>query len=134
MGEMSVSAFDRTLLYGLGAFETVRLFGGAPYLLERHLQRLHRSLAAIGLPVPDHVAAVERGLAELAAANAAPDALARVTVTAGSVTSTRIPKVGKRSGPSSVATNTTSWGAPSRFTTKIVTSSANTVLWAGAMV
>ena len=45
----TVSVLDRTLQWGLGAFETLRLHGGRPFLLERHLARLGRSLAAVGL-------------------------------------------------------------------------------------
>ena len=84
VGEMSVPVVDRTLIYGLGAFETVRLFGGRAYLLERHLDRLHRSLEALDLPVPAAVACIADGLGALSEADGAPDALARVTVTAGS--------------------------------------------------
>ncbi len=81
---LRVSAFDRTLLYGLGAFETVRLFGGRAYLLDRHLDRLARSLDAVGLAVPPAVDALEAGLDALVARNGTPDCLARITVTAGS--------------------------------------------------
>jgi len=52
VGELAVSALDRTVLYGLGAFETVRLHGGRPFLFDRHLARLRRSLASVGLPRP----------------------------------------------------------------------------------
>ncbi|HTE05201.1 MAG TPA: aminotransferase class IV [Planctomycetota bacterium] len=80
---LTVSALDRTLLYGLGAFETVRLHGGRPFLFDRHLARLRRSLASVGLAAPDALARLPAGVPALAAAAEAPSALCRVTVTAG---------------------------------------------------
>jgi branched-subunit amino acid aminotransferase/4-amino-4-deoxychorismate lyase len=82
--EARVSVFDRTLLYGLGAFETFRLWGGVPFLLERHVQRMRRSLAALDLPDPPGLERLGEGVAALAAAAGTPDAICRVTVTAGS--------------------------------------------------
>lgn len=79
-----VSALDRTLLYGLGAFETFRLFGGVPFRLDRHLARLRRSLEALDLESPPGVEALPAGVAALSRACAAPAAICRVTVTAGS--------------------------------------------------
>lgn len=98
VGEVSVPAFDRTVLYGLGAFETVRLHGGKPFLFERHVQRLRRSLAAIGLPAPAALEALPAGVVELAARADASSCVCRVTVTGGSA-----PEVG---GPARSAQRT----------------------------
>lgn len=84
VSEVSVPALDRTVLYGLGAFETVRLHGGRPFLFDRHVQRLRRSLAAIGLPAPPALDVLPAGVVELAARADAPSCVCRVTVTAGS--------------------------------------------------
>jgi len=81
--EVTVPAFDRTLLYGLGAFETVRVHGGRAFLLERHLARLERSLAALGLAVPPAVSGLPEGVAALADADGVDEALCRITVSAG---------------------------------------------------
>jgi branched-chain amino acid aminotransferase len=81
--EAVVSVMDRTLLYGLGAFETVRLHGGRPFLLERHVDRMRRSLAAIHLPAPPLLERLRDGVPELAARLDASSALCRITVTAG---------------------------------------------------
>lgn len=81
--EARVSALDRTLLYGLGAFETFRLHGGRPFLIDRHLHRLRSALAAMRLDVPSCVDALPEGVIELAARLGRPSALCRVTVTAG---------------------------------------------------
>ncbi|MHC4845616.1 MAG: aminotransferase class IV, partial [Planctomycetota bacterium] len=78
-----VSALDRTLLYGLGAFETFRLHGGRPFMLDRHLARMRGTLESMRLDVPELLAALPDGVAELAARLRKPNALCRVTVTAG---------------------------------------------------
>jgi len=83
LSEVTVPAGDRTVLYGLGAFETVRLHGGRPFLFERHLVRLRRSLAAIGLAAPSALEALPAGVVELAARADAPSCVCRVTVTGG---------------------------------------------------
>lgn len=81
--EVTVSAFDRTLLYGLGAFETVRLYGGRPFLLERHVARLRRSLGSVGLAVPAAVESLARDVPALAERAGHSSCLCRITVTAG---------------------------------------------------
>ena len=51
--EARVSAMDHGFLYGDSVYETVRTFHGAPFVLERHIDRLQRSLERhfIELPV-----------------------------------------------------------------------------------
>ena len=46
-----VSALDHGLTVGDGVFETLKFVDGAPFALTRHLARLARSCAAMGLPV-----------------------------------------------------------------------------------
>jgi branched-chain amino acid aminotransferase len=48
-----VSAFDHGLTVGDGAFETVKVVDGVPFALRRHLDRLSRSAAGLGLPAVD---------------------------------------------------------------------------------
>jgi 4-amino-4-deoxychorismate lyase len=45
----TVSAFDRGLQYGDGVFETLTCIDGRPRFLERHLERLERGRARLGL-------------------------------------------------------------------------------------
>lgn len=48
-----VSVFDRGFLYGDSIYEVMRTSGGHPVDLDRHLERLQRSAAAIALDPPD---------------------------------------------------------------------------------
>jgi 4-amino-4-deoxychorismate lyase len=59
-------AGDDALLRGRAAFETTRVYGGSPFRLDAHLERLAESAASLGLPAPDPDAA--RRLAEAALA------------------------------------------------------------------
>ncbi|MFC4565914.1 aminotransferase class IV [Nocardiopsis mangrovi] len=51
--EARVPALDHGITVGDGVFETVKGVGGEPFALTRHLRRLARSAAGIGLPSPD---------------------------------------------------------------------------------
>ncbi len=84
-GSLRVGIADRVFEHGLGLFETLRTHHGRAPLLGRHLARLRRSAADLGidlgrvaLPGRDAVAAL------VAAAGIGPDVLLRLTVTAGS--------------------------------------------------
>jgi branched-chain amino acid aminotransferase len=44
---------DHGLTVGDGVFEAVKVIDGRPFALTRHLERLGRSAAALGLPTPD---------------------------------------------------------------------------------
>jgi branched-chain amino acid aminotransferase len=50
-----VSVFDHGFLYGEGVYETLRTYNRKPFLLDRHLRRLHRSadMIALGVPLTD---------------------------------------------------------------------------------
>ena len=81
---LAISALDRTFQHGLGLFETLRTWKGQPTLLTRHLDRLTRSAAELGLPLnrqdlPDQAAV--RDL--LAADGRESDAMLRITVSGG---------------------------------------------------
>lgn len=47
--EARISPFDHGFLYGMGLFETFRVYEGHPFLIEDHLGRLNSSLAMIGI-------------------------------------------------------------------------------------
>lgn len=81
-GEARISPFDHGLLTGDGVFETLRVYGGRPFAWTRHLERLARSAAGMGLPLP--AGEVLRGAAEaVLGANGLSEARLRITVTGG---------------------------------------------------
>jgi 4-amino-4-deoxychorismate lyase len=77
-----VAAADEGFSRGRAAFETLRVYGGRPFRLREHLERLAASAERLGLPAPDldHV----RGVAEAALdASGAADAGLRLYWTPG---------------------------------------------------
>jgi branched-chain amino acid aminotransferase len=79
-----VTVFDRGLLTGDGVFETLLVRAGRPFAVQRHLARLARSAAGLGLEVP-HADDLRRAIAEVAASVRHHErARLRVTVTGGS--------------------------------------------------
>lgn len=53
-GEPAVSAVDHGVTVGDGAFETAKIVDGTPFAVTRHLARLDRTMAGLGLPPADH--------------------------------------------------------------------------------
>lgn len=51
--EPAISALDHGLTVGDGVFETLKVVGGQPFAMTRHLDRLERSAAGLGLDAPD---------------------------------------------------------------------------------
>lgn len=80
--EARISPFDHGITVGDGVFETLRVYGGAPFAVRRHLERLERSAQGLGLEPPPR-ALLERAMAEVVEANGMPDCRLRVTVTGG---------------------------------------------------
>jgi branched-chain amino acid aminotransferase len=78
-----ISVLDHGLTVGDGVFETLKVTGGVPFALSRHLRRLSASAASLGLPEPEPEA-IAAGLAAVLKASGSPDrARVRITVTAG---------------------------------------------------
>ena len=81
---LSIGVGDRTFEHGLGLFETLRTWGGRAPLLDRHLARVTRSAAALGLPLDPANLPDAAAVSSLLAANgAAGDTLLRITLTGG---------------------------------------------------
>lgn len=81
--EARVSAFDHAFTVGDGVFETVKVIGGRPFALTRHLDRLTRSAVGLGLPMPDDVS-LQLAVGEILAANSdVKEARLRITLTGG---------------------------------------------------
>jgi branched-chain amino acid aminotransferase len=84
-GAPHVSAFDRGLTLADGVFETMRVYGGAVFRLDRHLARLAGALDALAIaPAAGVRDAVLAAVADAAAGDPRlGDAAVRVTVTRG---------------------------------------------------
>lgn len=52
LAEARVSPLDRGFLLGDGVYEVIPAYGGRPFRLDAHLERLGRSLAAVRIPPP----------------------------------------------------------------------------------
>ena len=81
--EARISVFDHGLVVGDGVFETIKVSNGEPFALTRHLQRLSRSAAGLGLPELDLGSIRSGALAVINASPQVPLARLRVTVTGG---------------------------------------------------
>ena len=81
--EALIPANDRAILFGDGAYETMRSYSGKFFRFSDHLRRLRHTLEGMSLelPVPDEE--ITRGAHELIEANECPDARVRLTVTGG---------------------------------------------------
>ena len=80
--DLRISPLDHGLLVGDGVFETIRVYGGIPFAWTRHLERLERSAAGLGLAMPPAAELRDQADAVLVA-NDALEARLRITITGG---------------------------------------------------
>lgn len=78
----AVGVSDHGFTVGDGVFEAVKVVEGQPFALGRHLERLERSAAGLGLPVLD-TDAVRRGVDAVLGAGHLPLGRLRITYTGG---------------------------------------------------
>lgn len=79
-GSPAVRVSDHGFTVGDGVFEAVKTLAGTPFALTRHLERLERSAAGLGLPAPD-LDDVRRGVEAVTGDD--PIGRLRITYTAG---------------------------------------------------
>lgn len=79
-----VSVFDRGFLYGDSVYEVVRTYGGRPFAMGRHLERMRSSAERIGMDLPWSDAAIEREVERTLAAAANEESYIRIVATRGS--------------------------------------------------
>jgi branched-chain amino acid aminotransferase len=77
-----VSPFDHALLTGDGVFETLKVEAAVPFAVRRHLDRLERSAAGLGLEAPA-ADLVRAALADVVEANSLVEGVVRITLTSG---------------------------------------------------
>jgi len=80
--EARVSPFDHALLTGDGVFETLKVEGGVPFAVRRHLDRLGRSAEGLALDAPPADTA-RAALTEVVEANDLTEGVVRITLTGG---------------------------------------------------
>jgi len=97
--DATVPVTDRGLLLGLGAFETMRAYGGRPFRLRAHLSRLAATLEWLSICIPEAVDDLAGAVVEVADRCGRPDVRLRVTVTAGAPS-----EEGSRTVPTRVVT------------------------------
>lgn len=78
-----MSVLDTGFTYGDSVYETMRTYGGRPFRLDRHLQRLRASAGRLGIAVPIGDEVLRRWAAELLARAANPESYLRITVSRG---------------------------------------------------
>ncbi|MBM7649567.1 4-amino-4-deoxychorismate lyase [Bacillus ectoiniformans] len=81
--EVRISPFDHGFLYGLGVFETFRLYNGHPFLLDDHLERLNKSLETLMIERAFTRDEIMEIVISLSNANELKDAYIRLNVSAG---------------------------------------------------
>jgi branched-chain amino acid aminotransferase len=81
--EAVVSVFDHGFTVGDGVFETLKVIGGKPFAVRRHLERLARSASGLGVPVPLSEPRLRDVIDEVVAAAGLDSARLRITLTAG---------------------------------------------------
>jgi len=79
--EAQIPVTDEGLLRGDGVFEVIRLYGGRPYALDEHLDRMVRSAENLRLPI--EVTELRDDIATILAAAGDGDAALRLLVTRG---------------------------------------------------
>ena len=80
--EARVGATDHGLVVGDGVFEALKVTPAGPFALRRHLDRLERSAAAMGLPAPDR-SAIRAGVDAVLDARPFDHGKVRITYTGG---------------------------------------------------
>lgn len=78
-----ISVFDHGFLYGIGLFETFRTYGGIPFLLEEHLERLSDSCAELGIAYTPQPQELRTRIEQLLSANSLTDGYIRLSISAG---------------------------------------------------
>jgi len=81
--EAVISALDHGFLYGMGLFETFRTYGGRPWLLREHAERMAKGCELLGIRYAPDEDAMRRKIAELLEANGLEDGYVRWSVSAG---------------------------------------------------
>lgn len=78
-----ISVFDHGFLYGYGLFETIRAYGGHPFLLQDHYERLKRSAESYHIKMNKTYDQLQNDIYQTLRANGLRDAYIRITLSGG---------------------------------------------------
>lgn len=81
--QATVSVFDHGLLYGDGVFEGIRAYDGRVFMLNEHIDRLHRSAKSIALEIPMTRKGMAAAVVRTCQANKMENGYIRLIVTRG---------------------------------------------------
>jgi 4-amino-4-deoxychorismate lyase len=79
----TVSVKDHGFLYGIGAFETLRIYQNHPFLIEDHFKRLEEACKALHIRCPYSLRDWEQQIETLLKVNGLTGGIARITITGG---------------------------------------------------
>lgn len=78
-----LSPLDQGFLFGASVYETVRTYGGIPFLLARHLKRLRDSASALSIDINVTDETIAQRIRDTVEAAGNPESSIRIVVTAG---------------------------------------------------
>ena len=83
--QANIDALSAAALYGRGVFTTIAIYGGEPFLLDKHVKRLGSNSDKIGLKYhDDEFECLDKQLSDLITKNLVSDGRARLTLFDGS--------------------------------------------------
>jgi 4-amino-4-deoxychorismate lyase len=82
--EAVISPFDHGFLYGLGVFETFRIYDGHPFLLDDHISRINKGLEEMDIHYTCSGIEIKEIVQQLLLANGLKNARVRLNISAGS--------------------------------------------------
>jgi branched-chain amino acid aminotransferase len=81
--EAVISPYDHGFLYGDGAFEGIRVYGGRVFKLKEHIERLYSSARTLMIVMPGSVEDMIRSVLDLVKKNEVDDGYIRITISRG---------------------------------------------------
>lgn len=81
--EAVISVLDHGFLYGMGLFETFRTYGGVPWLMDRHVDRLMKGCEMLGINYAPDLNEMKLAITSVLKANGLYDGYIRWSVSAG---------------------------------------------------
>ena len=81
--EAHIHIYDHGFLYGDGVFDTCRVYGGRPFKLREHVDRLARSARALMISLPPGAEGTEKAVLELVKRNKVENGYIRISLSRG---------------------------------------------------